>query len=90
MVSEFDLTKEDLEAFEAENLVKRTNNADDLVHLVVEDVHHHVARAAAAKKLIDMYLDGNMSVNLGHLAHVGDHADEPYKTQTNDIIRNHL
>ncbi len=40
----------------------------------------------AAKKLIDMYLDGNLMVGLDDLAYVGDHANEPHKSEANGII----
>jgi hypothetical protein len=91
MASDFDLTDDDLKTFEAEDLVKKTNNADDLVHLVVEDEHHPVARTAAAEKLLKMWEDGRQGgITLDHLAYVGDHAGEPYKSRANQIIRDNL
>lgn len=90
MVSELDLTKEDLGVFEAQQLVKGMDRVGDLVDVVINEKYHWAARNDAAQKLIDMYLDGNMSVDRGHLAHVGRHADDPYKTQANEIIRDSL
>lgn len=91
MVSELDLTDEDLEVFEAEQLVEGMGRADDLVYLVVEEEHHWVARNKAAKKLIKMWEDGRHGgVTLGHLAYVGDHAEEPHKSRANKIIRNNI
>lgn len=91
MTSDLDLTDDDLKVFEAEELVKSTSNADDLVHLVVEDEHHPVARMAAADKLLKMWEEGRQGgITLDHLAYVGDHADEPHKSKANQIIRNNL
>ena len=91
MASDFDLTDDDLKTFEAEKLVKETNNADDLADLVVEDEHHPVARTAAAEKLLKMWEEGRQGdVTLDHLAYVGDHADEPHKSKANQIIRDNI
>lgn len=91
MVSELDMNDEDLKVFEAEQLVKGMSHADDLVHLVVEDEHHWVARERAAEKLIKLWDDGRMGgVTLDHLAYVSDHADEPHKSRANEIIRANL
>ncbi len=91
MASDFDLTGDDLKAFEAQDLVTKTNNADDLAHLVVEDEHHPVARTAAAEKLLKMWEEGRQGgITLDHLAYIGDRADEPYKSKANRIIRDNL
>ena len=92
MTSDLGLTDDDFKDFEAEELVKGINNADDLAQLVVEDEHHPVARAAAAEKLLKMWEDGGRQggITLDHLAYVGDHADEPHKSKANQIIRNNL
>lgn len=72
----------------ARQLVKGINNPDVLASIVVKkEKHHEIARNEAAKKLLDMFLAGDMRCSSTHLAFVGDHADEPYKSQANDIIR---
>lgn len=91
MTSDLDLTEDDLKVFEAEELVKVTNNADDLVHIVAEKEHHHIARSAAAEKLLKMWEDGRKGgITLDHLIHVGDYAQEPYKSKANQLIRDNL
>lgn len=83
------MTPDDLKVFEAQELVRRTNDPDDLASIVTEDQHHWVARNDAAEKLIEMFLAGDMRCDLNHLAIVGDHADEPHKSEANSIIRHH-
>jgi hypothetical protein len=91
MVSKLDLTDEDLQVFEAEQLVKGMSHADDLVQLVVDEDYPSCARVWAAEKLVNMWKDGRQGgVTLDHLAYVGDHADEPHKSHANEIIRNNL
>lgn len=91
MNSDLDLTEEELELFEAGDLVKKTSNADDLVQLVVEDRCHWATRLDAAEKLIRLWEDGRQGgITLDHLSYVGDHADEPYKSRANRIIRDNI
>ncbi len=83
---------DDLNPWEAYELVKETNDADTLVHLVVEEEHYpSEIRQVAAEKLIKMCENGRKGgVTLNHLACVGDHADEPYKSRANKIISDNL
>jgi len=91
MVSELDITDEDLEVFDAQQLVKGIADADTLADIVTNDEHHWAARNDAAAKLIELWEKGcQNSVTLDHLAHISDHAEEPYKSQANQIIRTSL
>jgi hypothetical protein len=90
-MTNLDQSDDDLKDFEAEQLVKQTNNPDDLVHLVVEDEHHWLARQGAAEKLIKMWEESRQGgITLDHLTYVGDHADEPHKSKANQIIRDNI
>lgn len=76
-------------AAEGTDLVASTNNADDLVHFVAEEHHHPHVRNAAAEKLLKMWQDGRKGgITLDHIAYVNDHAEEPYKSQANQIRNN--
>lgn len=92
MKSNLDLSDDEAQAFEGEELVKQTNSPHDLAYLVVEKQHYHsVTRQRAAEKLLKMWEDGRQNgITLDHLAYVGDHADEPYKSKANEIIRTHI
>lgn len=64
--------------------------ADDLVHVVVDGESGN-DRDRAAAKLIEMWEnDRQNGVTLDHLVFVGDHADEPHKSQVNQIIRDNI
>lgn len=90
MPNDFDLD-DDLEALEAEGLIQSTDNADDLTYFVVEEELPQVARTKAAEKLLKLRKDGRKGgVTLDHLTYVGDHAEEPYKSEANQIIRDRL
>lgn len=81
----FNLADDEMAALE---LVKKTNEADILVHLVVEEDLPSVARQAAAEKLLKMWREGRRGgVTLDHLVYVADHADEPHKSDAEQIIR---
>ena len=83
--------EEDSNAMGAQMLVESENTADRLAHMVVEDDFHPYAKSAAAKKLIKLWKDGRQGgVTLDHLTYVGDHADEPYKSEANQIIGDNL
>lgn len=75
----------------AMDLVAGTDDADDLVYLVVGDMFPQAGRDAAAKKLIEMWKNNRQGgVTLDHLTYVGDYAEEPYKSEANQIIRDRL
>ena len=83
--------EEDSDVIDAQMLVESENTADGLAHMVVEDYFHPCAKSAAANKLIKLWKNGRQGgVTLDHLAHVGDYADEPYKSKANQIIRDNL
>lgn len=64
--------------------------ADDLVRVVVDD-KGSCDSDRAAEKLIELWENGRQNgITLDHLAYVGDHADEPHKSQANQIIRDNL
>ncbi len=89
MTSRPSMTADELAVFEAQHLVRGIDDPDILASIVIEDGHHWAAKNDAAVKLIKMFFNGNMRCGLTHLAYVGDHADEPHKTEANKIIRNH-
>jgi len=74
---------------DAVNLVQKTTHADDLVHLLVEDHFPSEAKDLVAARLMNMWKDRSGGITLDHLVYIGDHADEPYKSEANEIIRNH-
>lgn len=81
----------DFAALNAEGLVKSTNNADELVYMLTEEEFNSAGKEAAAKKLLKMWKEGRANgITLDHLAYVGDYADEPSKSEANQIIRNNL
>lgn len=88
MPDDLDLIEE-LKNQEAKELVRSTCHVDDLTYLVVS---HPIARNKAAEKLLEIWEKGpqRYGVTLDHLSYVGDHADEPYKSQANKIIRDNL
>ena len=91
MANDFDLNEDELEAVEAMDLVENADHADDLTYFVIEDRFPQTARTAAAAKLLKNWKDGRKGgVTLDHLTYVGDHAEEPYKSEANQIIRDRL
>ena len=90
-ISEFELTDESFKVVIALHLVAVIKNADDLVQVVTSEEHDSAAREWAAAKLLIMWEDDRKGgVTLAHLAYVGDHADEPHKSQANQIIRDNI
>ena len=85
----FDVSDGDVLSYAAEQLVTHTHCPDELVHVLIESDFPRAARDSAAEKLIDMWENARdrSGITLDHLAYVGDHADEPYRTQANLIIR---
>ncbi len=81
-------TDVDHEMTDAEQLVSSINDPDALADLVHRE--DFAGSNIAAEKLIKMFKDGDTSCTLDHLAHVGDNADEPYKSEANELIRQHL
>lgn len=74
----------------AQHLVSSINDPDALIDLVTQEEARWAGRNDAAAKLIKMFKDGDTRCTLDHLAYVGDHADEPYKSEANELIRSRL
>lgn len=92
---DFDFTDEDLEIYAAAEdlqLIEQGNLcADDLTQFVIDEEYHSTVRVTAAKKLLEMWNNGRVGgITLDHLAYVGDHANEPYKSQANQIIKDNI
>ncbi len=101
------LTEEEMEGemelLYEQNLVKETDDADDLAYILICGCYQETRNAAAAK-LIKMWKEGRRGrvimfyqgcrlqngVTLEHLTYVGDHAKEPHKSEANQIIRDNL
>lgn len=83
-------TEVDHDMVAAQYLVSSMNNPDDLADLVTQEEAHWAGRNDAAAKLIKMFKDGDTRCTLDHIAHVGDKADEPYKSEANELIRQRL
>lgn len=81
----------DFDAFSALEVVERAINADDLTDMVIEDQFPWEGRTAAAKKLLEMWREGLVGgITIDHIACVRDHSVDPYKSEANQIIRDHF
>jgi len=63
---------------------------DDLVEILYDGNYLASFRDAAARELVKKWKDRARGITLEHLIHVGSYADEPYRSQANAIIRQHI
>jgi hypothetical protein len=76
--------------YEADELLRGTDNPNDLAQFVIEDTKYCVLRNRAAKKILGMWSEGQNSTTLDHVAIVAQHATEPFRGQANDILHSNM